>query len=377
MELSSEQSADGIININKRQNSSPDVNQPKRYILDSTNLIANNPYYLPPQLEKDKIQSDPTENTQQSEKIKIPPIFLHNANNYQKVVKDITENIKGEFITAYKGNNLRINLNNIDDYRQLTKYYDTTNIGYHTFHNPATANLSVVIRGIPTSLSDTEINQQLLEKQYPVIKVVRLLDKNKKPMPLCVVELKKGEKGEEIFNLTRLCYCVVTVEPRHKSRNIPQCTNCQLYNHTKNYCKLPPRCVKCTGQHHYTKCPKTPQQKPQCVNCGEEHTANYKGCSYYGKIKSASQNMPTNINIATNNDQANNKPTSRRVTPNLSYSNITRNQQGHPTSQQCNQSSDDTIKTILQMIFEYITPHIDTIKSFFISLLPTLINNGK
>lgn len=44
--------------------------------------------------------------------------------------------------------------------------------------------------------------------------------------------------------------------------------------------------MRCTGQHHYSECPKKKTETPQCVNCGElGHTANFRGCKYYQELK--------------------------------------------------------------------------------------------
>ncbi|KAL4090606.1 hypothetical protein QTP88_025405 [Uroleucon formosanum] len=83
--------------------------------------------------------------------------------------------------------------------------------------------------------------------------------------------------------------CIITVENRKTDNSIPQCQNCQRFNHTKNFCKLPPKCVKCPEQHHYSECTKDRNSPPTCVNCNENHPANYKGCKIYKQIKNHSK----------------------------------------------------------------------------------------
>lgn len=104
----------------------------------------------------------------------------------------------------------------------------------------------VILRNVPISLSDEEIKTELISKSLLIQKITRLLNKDKIPMPLVVVELTNNDEATEIFNLTNLLYSIISVEPRKKSRDTPQCTNCQRYGHTKNYGKLEPRCVKCS-----------------------------------------------------------------------------------------------------------------------------------
>jgi hypothetical protein len=53
---------------------------------------------------------------------------------------------------------------------------------------------------------------------------------------------------------------------------------CQRYDHTKNYCHLKSRCVKCAGSHGTTQCPRKERSSDvRCVLCGGNHPANYKG----------------------------------------------------------------------------------------------------
>lgn len=228
---------------------------------------------------------------------------------------------------------------------------------------------------------------KLLDMEFPVIKVVRLLKKDKTPTPLCIIELKKCEEASDIFNLTRLNHSVVSVEYRRKEKNIPQCTKCQRYGHTKNYCNLTPRCVKCASDHHYSKCTKTSNEKPICVNCGEEHTANYKGCTYFQKIneKKNRNNYRSNLN----RQPSERRPVyeARQVTPLMSFANIIKGSNTTDNNQnpqyniplpntQNNPSPSSLTNTIIETLINLIKPHIETIKSFLMSLLSSLFQNG-
>jgi len=44
------------------------------------------------------------------------------------------------------------------------------------------------------------------------------------------------------------------------------------------------RCVKCARDYTASKCTKTPDQAHTCVNCGNDHTVNYRGCPWYKHI---------------------------------------------------------------------------------------------
>ncbi|GBP52998.1 RNA-directed DNA polymerase from mobile element jockey [Eumeta japonica] len=67
---------------------------------------------------------------------------------------------------------------------------------------------------------------------------------------------------------------------------------CQLYGHASANCNANPRCVKCLVPHWTRDCPlsRDSAEKPSCVNCGQNHTANYRGCPKAPKF--ISKNRP-------------------------------------------------------------------------------------
>lgn len=353
---------------NKRQNSPDTEVSNKRYLLDNSTLLSANRYYLP-----DQINNEPTPDITQDNqnKIKIPPIYLHNATDYQRVIADISQTVKEDFSTNYRGKFLRVNLTNINDYRNLTKFYTENQIKFHTFKNPDDDKIEVIIRNLPTSISEQEIEEQLRDKKFQVIKVTRMRNKEKKPLPLAVIQLPKNGNVPDIYNVTKLCYCIVTVEPRHKTNKIPQCYRCQRFGHTKNYCQLDPRCVKCTGNHLFSECPKQPKEKPQCVNCGENHPANYRGCSYLTKtlekLNQRSKNSNTVPQTRTESSQPQQPKKAWFTKPNLP----------EPTENATNPSNDtnNTLNSFVQTIVTLITPYWNTIKNFVMSIISNLFNN--
>ncbi|KAF0760385.1 Uncharacterized protein FWK35_00010858 [Aphis craccivora] len=151
---------------------------------------------------------------------------------------------------------------------------------YRIPHLPVPENkqLSVIIRNLPVNISEASIYKELVELKFEVASVTRLQNKFKTPIPIVAVLLSKS--STEIYSLNRLLHCVVAVEPRQPSNDIPQCTNCQRFSHTKKFCHLPPRCVKCAGDHHYSSCPKEIETPPKCVNCLSNHPASYRGCTF-------------------------------------------------------------------------------------------------
>lgn len=352
----------------------PTENSNKRYLLDPDSLIKKNKFHALSIEVVEQKSSDTTANKTR----KIPPIFLHEANNYLKAIKDIKELNIQDFTTTNLGDVIKINTTNSDDYRKLTKFYEDNNLRFHTYHNPENANLSIIIRNIPISVDEKEIQNEL-SRTFPIIKVTRLFNKNKFPIPICAVLLNSTDKSKEIFKVTHLFHCCVQIEPRRKTADIPQCTRCQRFGHTRNYCKLDPRCVKCKNSHLYSECTKTPAEKPQCVNCGADHPANFRGCQYYLEQKAKLRpHQTTNTQsvsatpFTSNVRQSNNA----QLTTDRTYASVVNNNNNHTQQPAHTNPQSDIIEILKDTLTNWIKPVLDQIKHLITQLITNLFNNG-
>lgn len=359
---------------------SPEISEiQKRYRWNPDSVLRQNKYYLPADLET-QITGDenPVETTVHDKNIKIPPIFLHEADNHIAIINDIKKFTKNGFSTAYGSKYIRINLTSSDDYRSLTKYYSESKLKYHTFQNPADKPHSVVIKNVPISLTEEDIETEL-KQLYPdltIIKTTRLLNKNKHPIPVCALDFVNSDEVKQIYQLERLYHTIVTVEPRRKSSEIPQCVKCQRFGHTKNYCSLDPRCVKCLGNHLYNECTKKKDEPPACVNCGEAHSANYRGCRYFQELKSRIYSSQHKQLLNTSPSRQSTKP----VTANLKYSQVVNehpiNKPTEPHTLQSSSTLDTSaVSTILTILLQLLTPYLPQIKNFILqNVIPLILN---
>ncbi|XP_049809230.1 uncharacterized protein LOC126252382 [Schistocerca nitens] len=63
-----------------------------------------------------------------------------------------------------------------------------------------------------------------------------------------------------------------------------------MVGHVARFCTLPPRCVKCAGEHASLDC--TRQRRhgpPKCIGCGGEHVASYRDCSSFQRAAARSR----------------------------------------------------------------------------------------
>jgi len=95
-------------------------------------------------------------------KQKIPPLYIYEINDYIAFLNKISSVITADFNFHNKNIFLNLNLSTVDDYRTVTKYFSENNIKYHTYQLPEDRNISVIIRNLPTSISETEIFKDYL-----------------------------------------------------------------------------------------------------------------------------------------------------------------------------------------------------------------------
>jgi hypothetical protein len=87
----------------------------------------------------------------------------------------------------------------------------------------------------------------------------------KQPLSMFFIDLQPAPNNKAIFQMEFLQHRKIRFEPPKHSRDIPQCANCQRYGHTKKFCHLKPRCVKCAGDHSTSQCPR--KERSSAVRC--------------------------------------------------------------------------------------------------------------
>ncbi|GBP90494.1 Nucleic-acid-binding protein from transposon X-element [Eumeta japonica] len=255
---------------------------------------------------------------------KLPPlIFLRKGANFFQISADCTRlriNYSKAVRTADDG--IKIHCPDVETFRSLNKYLVDFKIQFHTYALEEERKLKAVIRGIPTDFPVDEIQADLCGQGFPVHSVHRLCRRGGSPLWLLLAVLPRNEEAKNIFNnLNMMCGLLsIRVEAPHKKGGPGQCHRCQLYGHAAANCHADPRCVKCLVSHWTRECPRTREsgEKPSCVNCLQQHTANYRGCLKAPKFISHNRpnpNRPKSRPIAPprdlNNfpDLAGNKPT--------------------------------------------------------------------
>lgn len=300
--------------MNENQNEDKAMANAKRQKLDlGTAFASPNKFAVLEEVNEDITEvnnaNQNNTSTNQSSKVdKTPPIYICNVVNMNKFLMDLKEI---EHIGTFKhmtvaNNKVKLNCETIEGYRNVTLYLQSQNAEFYTYQIKSERNFRVVIRGLHPSCDTNLMMQELTDLGYQPVQMLPVFHPvSKIALPLFFLDLKPNEINDQIYELNRLYNAVIKVEPPRPKRTVIQCTRCQAYGHSKNYCHRNPRCVKCEGSHPTDKCTKNPKSPPICVNCKGHHTANYKGCPVHKELQKNGQSTNTNTTFKSKDDHTN------------------------------------------------------------------------
>ncbi|CAG4948021.1 unnamed protein product [Colias eurytheme] len=316
----------------------------------------------PPSHQADETTAN-KENVKPKKQPSPPPIIVENVKNYQQFYDLLSENLmKDSFIMKMmNGEKVKINSNDGDSYRAITKHLLQNNCLWYSYENKQERPIRVMAKNLHSSYVPARILEDLTSKGYKIQDAVNKLSwKNKEPLNMFMLSFDKDEDIKKIYGIKSILGCKVDIQPLKTSKLIPQCKRCQAYGHTQKYCSKEPRCVKCTGKHLTKDCNKPTTMKPKCVHCGEPHPANYRGCTVAKELqiiknKSIKRNVQPNLQIL--NKEKVTKLSKLTTTKELSYASVTRGAQPQTSSQSqnkpLNQLMDEKMNTILKLLTSF------------------------
>lgn len=220
---------------------------------------------------------------------KPPPIFVPNVTKIEQLT-NIVKSAVGENNYSYKiiGNNqVKIQPASDEGYSAIVNGLKANNANFHTYQLKAERKFRVVVKNIHHSVDIADLKKELEELGHKVANIYNIKHRvTKTPLSMFWVDLFPDPNfNKRIYDITHLQYTKVVIEAPRQKKEIPQCTKCQRYNHTKAYCFHTPRCVKCGESHATVDCIKTKETQATCALCNGNHPANYKGCTVYQEIK--------------------------------------------------------------------------------------------
>lgn len=254
---------------------------------------------------------------------KPPPIIIPNVSDIKTMLNNFSKIVSSNDFTykSLRDGQVRLMAKSLKSYRVIVKYLDDKKIMFHTYQLKQERAYRVVIKNLHFSTPISLIKDELQSLGHQVRNIINIKSRlSKQPMSMFYVDLEPNQNNKNIFDIHHLFNAIVKIEPPIKTNDIIQCYRCQQFGHSKTYCRKMFNCVKCGLNHRTDNCSKPENTPPQCVNCLQHHTANYKGCSVYrdllkkrNNIRSqirnyhhASENFPTLNNYNTGNNFNNN-----------------------------------------------------------------------
>lgn len=142
---------------------------------------------------------------------KPPPITLPKSKGYSEATK-LADSLKIP-IYANGSPDTRIFTQTKEDFKLLRGALEKNNIAYHTFSLKEERNLKVVLRGVPETLTEEEIKEDLTHQGFQFQSVKRLKNKQK-IFPLVLVNGQRNDDGKRIFECNEVMKARITTEPK-------------------------------------------------------------------------------------------------------------------------------------------------------------------
>lgn len=222
---------------------------------------------------------------------KPPPIYVSNVGNINPLTTLLNNIAKNDYvIKVINSEEVKIQPKSSEAYTNIVKHLDEKETDFHTYKPKQERSFKVVLKNLHYSTPLEDIEDELKSIGHVTTNVWNVKHRvTKKPLPMFNIDLKPAPNNAQIYKIETLLHCRVKFEPPHHKREIPQCSNCQRYGHTKSFCHHKARCVKCAGSHPTIQCPRKERSNDvKCVLCDGNHPANYKGCGVYKELQKIS-----------------------------------------------------------------------------------------
>lgn len=281
----------------RRREESPRMQRSKRQA-DVTTLENRNMFSELSTDEDDDNNNDQQQNTNNINEPKPPPIIIPNVSNIKLMTTKLLSIIsKDDFsYKSLRDGQIRLMIKSIDSYRKVVKYLDEKNINYHTYQVKQERAYRVVIKGVHFSTPVDDLKIEIESYGHEVRNIINAKSRiNKQPLSMFFVDLEPKANNKDVYNIRAIDNVIVNVETPKKVEDLVQCHRCQMFGHTKSFCRNPFRCVKCGLSHSTLECTKSKEMPPQCVHCLEHHTASYRGCKIYKELVMKRKNNQSNF----------------------------------------------------------------------------------
>lgn len=244
----------------------------------------------------------------ENHKERVPPITVFNL-SITELVKHVQANVNRR---VYAEDNIRyritqhgikVYVNNTENFKIIRKLFIDTSIHFYSHPLLEEKTIKFVMHGFH-DVEEVQLGKFLEECEiYPSqISKLRINRKRYDDQSIYLLQFVYSQNMslERLRTIRHIENVMVRFEKyAFNQSNVTQCAKCLRFSHGAKNCNLPPRCIRCGGNHASSQCdklidPKDPRSKiptsqVSCANCKGKHTANYEKCSERQKYLSARQ----------------------------------------------------------------------------------------
>lgn len=307
--------------------------------------------------------------------MKIPPIIIKNQiTNYKVFNQEIKDFLQSnDYSVSYLRDHTKIYTKTLEHFNRLKTEFIKEKMECYTFSLKSEREKKIVLKAAP-NMDPSDIKKSLIENNIQVNNCISLKSKKSNSFSY-LITMPQQTNIKQVREITNIENIKAKWEPYTRKNLITQCHRCQQFGHGQNNCYSTPKCVKCAKNHLTADCTmvRTPNTTAKCCNCGGNHPANYKKCDAYLDYLQKRQNSI----------QKNQKPkgviqpkqfSSKFITPNMSFSQITNKQLYTGSQVMNNQTTKQSNKPTLSP--QYVAENMESIEGPY-NAFTTLINEIK
>lgn len=229
-----------------------------------------------------------------NEQPRMPPITVFNISmtDLKEIVRAHVPNVLEHISYRLTQKGIKMFVKNVDAFRMVRKLLITLKINFFSHPLSDEKTRKFVVYGL-NQMSNDVLKASLSEHGIVPCEIGQLHIKNRRydDQTIYVLHFRQGDSMtlEKLRTVRAIESLIVKFEHYSYYRNgVTQCSNCQNFAHGARNCFLPPRCIRCGGDHSSSKCDKLlklddpkstiPKTLVKCANCKGPHTANFEKC---------------------------------------------------------------------------------------------------
>jgi hypothetical protein len=224
---------------------------------------------------------------------KPPPLTIQGL-DYRRVLEILKGDLEKCFTLKLTSSGVQVFPINDIAFQQMKIIFQNKGLKFFT-HARREEQLSKFVLHGYINVPETTLISQLKELELDPANVKKMSVKQKKhsdhSVYLIYFNKSSNIKISQLREIKAIENVIVKWEYYSNRRSGPiQCSNCMSFGHGGINCFLLPRCIRCSLPHKSIECPKLfnerkmqtrtriPDNELKCVNCGQNHAANYSKC---------------------------------------------------------------------------------------------------